>query len=99
MQTCLVCQRMSEGCSGVLWWVRKERPGFPFMKIIKMPALIIHGEWDSIVPLTEGEKIYSHIGSTDKKMLVIEGADHNTIFMVGEKLYLQELAAFIILHK
>jgi alpha-beta hydrolase superfamily lysophospholipase len=74
-------------------------PGFDRVEKIKMPALIIHGEWDSIVPLAEGEKIYSHIGSTDNKMLVIEGADHNTIFMVGEQLYLQELAAFIGLHK
>ncbi len=70
-------------------------PGFDRVRKIKLPALIIHGEWDSIVPLTEGEKIYNNIGSVDKKMLVIDGADHNTIFMVGMEQYLAALDDFI----
>ena len=70
-------------------------PGFDRVRKIKLPVLIIHGEWDSIVPLAEGEKIYNNIGSADKTMLVIDGADHNTIFMVGTDQYLEALSAFV----
>jgi len=74
-------------------------PGFDRVRKITLPALIIHGEWDSIVPLTEGEKIYNNISSADKKMLVIDGADHNTIFAVGMKEYLAALEDFTRSHK
>ena len=70
-------------------------PGFDLVRKITMPALIIHGEYDSIVPLAEGEKIYRNIASADKKMVVIPEADHNTIFAEGAELYTCELAAFV----
>jgi alpha-beta hydrolase superfamily lysophospholipase len=70
-------------------------PGFERVKKINMTALIIHGEYDSIVPLEEGRKIYSNLGSTEKKMVVIPEADHNTIFAEGMEQYLRELKLFI----
>ncbi|MCX6004292.1 MAG: alpha/beta hydrolase [Chloroflexi bacterium] len=73
--------------------------GLDRVKQISLPALIIHGEDDSIVPLEEGEKIYANIGSRDKKMVIIPGADHNTIFMVGMGRYLGELRDFINKYK
>ncbi|MGA2367704.1 MAG: alpha/beta fold hydrolase [Dehalococcoidia bacterium] len=66
-------------------------PGFESVTKISMPVLVIHGQYDSIVPLTEGEKIYRNAGSRDKKMVIILGADHNTIFAEGMGLYLKEL--------
>ncbi|MDD5311742.1 MAG: alpha/beta hydrolase [Dehalococcoidia bacterium] len=69
--------------------------GLDRVRQISIPALIIHGGNDSIVPLEEGEKIYANIGSKDKKMVVIPDADHNTIFLVGMGQYLQELRDFI----
>ncbi len=74
-------------------------PGFDSVMKIAMPALIIHGEYDSIVPLAEGEKIYRNIASPDKKMVVIPEADHNTIFSAGMELYLRELGGFVQKHK
>jgi len=74
-------------------------PGFERVEKITMPALIIHGAHDSIVPLAEGEKIFRYIGSKDKRMAVIPDADHNTIFMVGMKQYLKELSDFIEKYK
>lgn len=70
-------------------------PGFERVKKIKMPALVIHGQYDSIVPLDEGKKVYSNLGSTEKKMVVIPGADHNTIFAEGMEQYLRELKLFV----
>jgi alpha-beta hydrolase superfamily lysophospholipase len=74
-------------------------PGFERVGSIRVPALIIHGEWDNIVPVAEGEKIYDHIGSSEKKLVVIKEADHNSIFAVGAEQYLQELSDFVARHK
>jgi pimeloyl-ACP methyl ester carboxylesterase len=62
---------------------------------ITMPALVIHGQYDSIVPVAEGEKIYASVSSQDKKIVIIPNADHNTIFFEGMELYLRELGDFI----
>jgi hypothetical protein len=70
-------------------------PGLESLAKISLPILVIHGQYDSIVLLTEGEKIYSNVGSRDKKMVVIPGADHNTIFAEGMDLYLKELSSFV----
>ena len=74
-------------------------PGLDRVAKITLPALILHGEYDSIVPLREGEKIYRYIGSKDKRMVVIPDADHNTIFMVGMERYMKELADFVSSYK
>lgn len=74
-------------------------PGFDRVIKITMPALIIHGQYDSIVPLEEGEKIFRNVASADKKMVVVPGADHNTIFAEGIELYLHELGDFVGRHK
>jgi alpha-beta hydrolase superfamily lysophospholipase len=74
-------------------------PGFDRVVEITVPALIIHGQYDSIVPLEEGEKIFRNVASTDKKMVIIPEADHNTIFAEGIELYLRELGDFVVRHK
>lgn len=70
-------------------------PGLERVKNISMPALVIHGEYDSIVPLMEGERVYRNLGSVDKRLVVIPGADHNSIMAVGMELYMKELTGFI----
>ncbi len=74
-------------------------PGFDRVIKITIPALIIHGEYDSIVPLEQGEKIFRNLATADKKMVVVPEADHNTIFAEGIELYLHELGEFIRKHE
>jgi alpha-beta hydrolase superfamily lysophospholipase len=74
-------------------------PGFDRVIKITMPALVVHGQYDSIVPLEEGEKIIRNIASADKKMVIIPEADHNTIFAEGIELYLRELGDFVAKYK
>jgi alpha-beta hydrolase superfamily lysophospholipase len=74
-------------------------PGFDRVVKIALPALVIHGQYDSIVPLEEGEKIFRNVASPDKKMVIIPEADHNTIFTEGMELYLHELGDFVRKHK
>ena len=47
---------------------------------ISLPTLVMHGEYDQIVPVEEGKALYDNIGAKDKRLLIIPGVDHNTIF-------------------
>ncbi|HDP79613.1 MAG TPA: alpha/beta fold hydrolase [Spirochaetes bacterium] len=58
------------------------------------PTLIIHGEYDQIIPYGEAELLYGSSASPVKKLIKIEGADHNTIFMVGLDLYMRSIGSF-----
>ncbi|NMB40384.1 MAG: alpha/beta hydrolase [Firmicutes bacterium] len=61
---------------------------------IRLPALVIHGEEDNLVPMTEAEAIYGLL-ETEKKLLIIPYADHNTLFFEGEEEYFEAVRNFI----
>ena len=62
---------------------------------ITTPALIIHGEYDTLVPLEEAETLSEQIGSNEKELLIIPGATHNDIMFVGLKQYFEAIKQFI----
>ena len=62
---------------------------------IKIPTLILHGEFDQIVPVEEGRTNYENVAAKDKRLVVIPGVDHNTIFALGAKQYLETLKDFV----
>lgn len=55
------------------------------------PALIIHAEYDHIIPFGDGQALFDACSSSNKRFLKIPGADHNTIFAVGMEMYLKEV--------
>lgn len=59
------------------------------------PVLIIHAEYDHIIPFSDGQDLFSANNSPDKTFLKIPGADHNTIFAVGMKEYLSEVRKLV----
>lgn len=59
------------------------------------PTLIIHAQFDQIIPLSDGEALYEAAAAEDKRLLVIPGADHNTIFMRGFNEYLAAIVDFL----
>jgi Putative lysophospholipase. len=63
-------------------------------KII-IPALIIHGEYDQLVSLKQGMFLFRNLGSSQKSMLVIPGADHNDILYYGQEKYFQVIREFV----
>jgi uncharacterized protein len=71
------------------------REALTMVKGIRMPTLIIHGEYDRIVPFTEGEDLYENIGSEKKDLLMIPAADHNDIMFVGLQQYFVTIEKFI----
>jgi pimeloyl-ACP methyl ester carboxylesterase len=65
------------------------------VRIITTPTLIIHGEFDMLVPLREAEDLYNEIGAKDKELVIISGADHNDIMFVGFEQYFETILRFI----
>jgi alpha-beta hydrolase superfamily lysophospholipase len=53
------------------------------------PTLIIHAEYDHIIPFSDGSALYDASAATDKILIKIEGADHNDILFRGFRLYMQ----------
>ena len=61
---------------------------------IHKPTLIIHGEYDQIIPVEEGEELYQNSVAPEKRILVIPGADHNDIILVKQELYFDTIEDF-----
>jgi len=57
----------------------------------KGPTLIIHGEFDHIIPFPEGEALYNASPAKKKTLLKIPNANHNNIFFEGMKIYLSAI--------
>jgi pimeloyl-ACP methyl ester carboxylesterase len=72
----------------------REENGFRNLEKIGVwdkPALIIHAEFDHIIPFSEGEALYHACPSSEKTLLKIPGADHNDIFIRGANEYMNEV--------
>jgi pimeloyl-ACP methyl ester carboxylesterase len=74
----------------------KEEKGFRNLAKIKTwdkPALIIHGEFDQIIPFSEGQALYESCPSSEKTLLNIPFADHNDLFARGQREYMRAVQA------
>lgn len=63
------------------------------------PTLVIHAQYDHIIPYSDGEALFDASGAAKKKMLRIDNANHNDLFFVGMERYLkavQELAREVL---
>jgi len=77
----------------------KEAPtSLELIRKISIPTLVMHSEYDQIVPVQEGKSLYDNIAAEDKRLLIIPGVDHNTIFLGGMEQYLQALRDFVLAH-
>jgi alpha-beta hydrolase superfamily lysophospholipase len=61
---------------------------------VQTPTLIIHAEFDHIIPFAEGRELYEASGAREKKFLEIPGADHNNLFFQGMNQYLDAIGTF-----
>ncbi|MFO7708457.1 MAG: alpha/beta fold hydrolase [Desulfobacterales bacterium] len=56
------------------------------------PLLVIHGEFDNIIPFSDGQALFDACPSAGKQLLRIKGADHNNLFLHGFGEYLAAVA-------
>jgi len=64
------------------------------IKDIRIPTLIIHGEEDEIIPVTEGRTLYELSGAVRKEALFVPGAGHNDLLERGWQQYTRSIASF-----
>jgi alpha-beta hydrolase superfamily lysophospholipase len=75
----------------------KEEQGFENIKKIKgftKPCLIIHAQFDHIIPFSDGQALYDACPSDRKLLLEIKGANHNDIFFRGMTPYIEQVEKF-----
>lgn len=61
---------------------------------VTIPTLIIHGEEDEIIPVTEGQALYDLSGSRQKSSLLIPRAGHNDIMIRDLEAYMDAVERF-----
>jgi pimeloyl-ACP methyl ester carboxylesterase len=72
----------------------EEENGFGHIDKIRAyakPTLVIHAEYDHIIPFSDGQALYAASPAPEKHFLKIPGANHNDIFMRGMADYLAAL--------
>ena len=72
-----------------------EASGFANVDKIKTftkPTVIIHAEFDHIIPFSDGEALFEASGAADKLLVKVPGANHNDIFMRGLDRYLEAIS-------
>ena len=57
--------------------------------------LIIHAEFDHIIPFSDGQTLFEACPAKDKTLLKIAGANHNDIFFRGFEQYLAAMRTFV----
>jgi alpha-beta hydrolase superfamily lysophospholipase len=65
------------------------------IKEVTIPTLIIHGEWDEIIPADEGRALHALSGAGEKVSLFIPRAGHNDLMMVNLHAYMGAIESFI----
>lgn len=65
------------------------------MARVDAPTLVLHAAHDDILPPWNAQHNYDRAASTRKRLVMIPGADHNTIIAVGGTLYWGAIADFL----
>ena len=61
----------------------------------KNPTLIIHAEYDHIIPFSDGQDLFKACSAKEKQLLMIPGANHNDIFARGLPEYMAAIGSLI----
>ena len=72
-----------------------EFPNLAKIRAISLPTLIIHGERDSLIPLSEAMSLHQSSAAKDKRLVIIPWADHNTLMLVGMEKYFAAIKDFV----
>lgn len=62
---------------------------------IATPTYILHGQKDSLIPIKHAEQLHAESGAKSKELVIIPGADHNSVIAVAGSLYFQAIKGFI----
>jgi len=76
----------------------EERHGFGNAAKIsqtRTPTLVIHGQSDVLIPASDGQELYRRCGAKEKRLVLIPGAGHNDLMLVGVAAYFEAIRGFV----
>ncbi len=62
---------------------------------VAVPTLILHGEDDEIIPITDAEALAGHAGAADTRLVPLPGAGHNDLMLVGAERYFGAIRSLV----
>jgi len=74
-------------------FVRSRLDNVGRIEHLKVPLLVIHGDRDGTVPLEQGRAVFE-AAPGPKRFFTVRGADHNDSYLVGGRVYFDELIGF-----
>jgi len=66
------------------------------MSHVTARTLIIHGQADVLIPASDGEELYRRCAAPDKQLVLIPGAGHNDLMIVGMARYFEAIRRFVL---
>lgn len=65
------------------------------VRSIQLPVLVIHGEWDELIPLQQALELYEMLADVERELLIIPGAGHNDLLWAGLQDYFEAIERFV----
>lgn len=65
------------------------------MRDIRTPLLVIHGENDQLIPVSNGQALYDASPAENKRILRVRHAGHNDLLMVEPDAYFDAIRVFL----
>ena len=65
------------------------------IKHITIPTLIIHGQVDDLIPVSQGIVLHRFCAAPNKQLVLIPGGGHNDLMVVGAVQYFEAIQKFI----
>lgn len=65
------------------------------IRAIRLPALLIHGERDDLVPIRAAIELDELLAETERELVVIPDAGHNDLLWRGQTRYFEAIAKFV----
>jgi alpha-beta hydrolase superfamily lysophospholipase len=59
---------------------------------VTVPTLVLHGERDWIIPVTDGRALFDACPAERKMLVTVPGAGHNDLMLVGRRPYFEAIA-------
>lgn len=79
----------------IRWLLRDRFDNRSAASAVTVPALLVHGKDDAIVPLDFGRALHQALGK-GATLLEVDGAGHNDLLRVGGKAYLDAVDAYLL---
>lgn len=76
----------------------EDRDGFGNLRKISQittRTLVIHGEEDSLIPISDAEELYNRSAARDKRLVRIPEGEHNDLMVVGMREYFGAIRDFV----